>query len=306
MSDFRQTTIQENLRMRARILGAVRRFFIENGFLEIETPLRIQAPAPEPHIQAFQSEDRFLQTSPELGMKRLVAAGYERIFQICKAFRRGERGDRHLPEFSLLEWYGAGLDYQGMMGQTEALVRFVAESLGSAGALTYQEKTVDLCPPWERLTVSQAFWCFAGTTPAAALANDRFDEIVGCAIEPKLGWQKPVFLYDYPAPCAALARRKPDQPDIAERFELYIAGTELCNGFGELTDSEEQRSRFQEAEAIRQSRGHPPYPLPESFLAALSHMPPASGNALGLDRLVMLFAGADTIDQVVAFAPEEI
>lgn len=247
-----------------------------------------------------------MQTSPELGMKRLVAAGYERIFQICKAFRKDERGDRHLPEFSLLEWYVAGLDYGELMGQTEELIRYVAKTLGSGGRLRYQGKTVDLSVPWERLTVSRAFLYFAGTTPEAALADGRFDEIVGCAIEPRLGWQKPVFLYDYPAPCAALARRKPDQADRAERFELYIAGTELCNGFGELTDPKEQRARFQEAEAIRQREGHLAYPPPNAFLSALSHMPPASGNALGLDRLVMLLAGADTIDQVVAFSPEEI
>ncbi len=303
---FRQSAIQKNLRLRAEILQAARRFFIDGGFLEVETPCRIPAPAPEAHIEAVPADGWFLQTSPELCMKRLLAAGFPRIFQICRCARNRERGERHLPEFTLLEWYAAGWTYWEMMDHCEALVQNIRSRLGGGNRIAWQGDVVDLSPPWDRLRVKEAFERYAPISMAAALDQDRFDEMIGCVIEPRLGREKPLFLYDYPARCAALARRKPGDPDTAERFELYICGMELCNAFTELTDPGEQRQRFAAEAAQRAAAGLLPYPSPEPFLDALAGMPPASGNALGIDRLVMLFADTARIDDVVAFTPEEL
>jgi elongation factor P--(R)-beta-lysine ligase len=306
MFSSRQAAIQSNLRGRARIIASVRAFFSAAGYLEVETPVRIPAPAPEVHIDAQEAGKWFLQTSPELCMKRLLASGYEKIFQICPCFRRGERGARHLPEMTLLEWYTAGADYLDMMRQCEELIAFVADRLDAGRRLTYQGHAVDLTPPWERLSVDEAFRRFAGLSADEALDRDCFDEKMGIDIEPRLGIERPVFLYDYPARCGALARLKPADPSLAERFELYIAGMELCNAFSELTDPGEQRARFLDENRIRRRSGRAVYPLAEPFLKALETMPAAAGNALGLDRLVMLFTDAATIDEVVAFVPEEL
>jgi len=294
------------LHLRARVIDAVRAFFARDGFLEVETPIRIPAPAPEAHIDAQESGDWFLHTSPELCMKRLLAAGFQRIFQICRCFRKNERGGRHLPEMTLLEWYAAGWDYLDLMRQCEELMGFLLVRLDHGSPLVYQGRAVDLSSPWARLTVDEAFRRFGGMTARQALERNCFDEVMGVAIEPQLGLDRPVFLYDYPAPCAALARRKPEDPSVAERFELYIAGLELCNAFSELTDATEQRERFAAENRTRERLGRSAYPPAEPFLRDLSTMPPAAGNALGIDRLVMLFADADSIDEVVTFTPEAL
>jgi lysyl-tRNA synthetase class 2 len=303
---MRQSTLKTALRLRSGVQQAIRFFFEDRDYLEVETPIRIPAPAPEAHIEPEPAGDAFLHTSPELCMKRLLAAGFPRIFQLCRCFRRGERGRRHLSEFTLLEWYTAHHDYWHMMAQTEALVQHVARALDRGGRLSFQGRSIDLEGPFDRLAVEKAFRIFAGTTPEKALAAGRFDEIVGLEIEPRLGWERPVFLYDYPAPCAALARLKPDRPDRAERFELYMGGIELCNGFSELNDPAEQRRRFEQELRTRQQLDRPATPLPERFIADLAMMPPATGNALGVDRLVMLLADTLTIDDVTAFVPEEL
>lgn len=297
---------RDRLRCRARILSAIRAYFSANGYLEVETPVRIPAPAPEAHIDAVPAGGWFLQTSPELCMKRLLAAGYERIFQICKCFRGEERGRRHLTEFTLLEWYRAGSDYFQMMDETEALIRFVAECAGKGTRLFYRGREIDLKGPWDRMPVADAFDRYAAADMATALETGRFDEAIALEIEPHLGFQRPLFLYDYPEASGALARLKPDDPTVAERFELFIAGLELCNAFSELTDPSVQRRRFEKEEALRRRAGGAPYPSPEPFLAALAHMPPASGNALGVDRLAMLLTDAGAIDEVVAFTPESL
>jgi lysyl-tRNA synthetase class 2 len=239
-------------------------------------------------------------------MKRLLAAGYQRIFQICRCFRREERGGRHLPEFTLLEWYTANADYRHMMAQTEALVRYAALEVNGARALAFQGGIVDMAAPFDRITVAEAFARWAGGTPEDALAAGRFDELMGLEIEPRLGWQRPAFLHDYPAACAALARLRADRPSVAERFELYIGGIELCNGFSELTAADEQRRRFEAERDLRRQNGRILPPMPEPFLAALADMPPAAGNALGIDRLAMLLADTTVIDDVSAFVPEEL
>ena len=292
------------LRARARIVAAIREFFSEAGYLEVETPHRIPAPAPEANIDAVPSGDWYLQTSPELAMKRLLAAGYPRLVQLCRCFREGERGGRHLPEFTMLEWYRAGADYRDLMDETERLVRDVARAAG-VGEIAWGGHAVRLDPPWERLTVRDAFRRHAATTPEEALATGLFDELLVCRVEPNLGLERPTFLHDYPVSLAALARKAPE-PRVAERFELYVAGLEVANGFSELTDPVEQRERFVEERAVRLAAGKDPYPMPEPFLEALEEMPEAAGIALGVDRLVMLLTGAAWIDEVVAFTPEEL
>jgi lysyl-tRNA synthetase class 2 len=236
----------------------------------------------------------------------LLAAGLPRIFQICKCFRQGERGRRHLPELTMLEWYTAREDYRHMMGQCEVLIGYVAQELKGECRISYQGRPIDLQPPWRRLSVARAFEDYGSLSMADALAQARFDEIMGIEIEPRLGWDRPTLLYDYPASCGALARLKDDGSNLAERFELYIGGLELCNGFSELTDAAEQGRRFDLEVAVRRSLGRPVYPRPEPFLKDLAAMPAATGNALGLDRLLMLLADTHTIDDVVAFTPEEL
>ncbi|MEJ2477922.1 MAG: EF-P lysine aminoacylase GenX, partial [Desulfobacterales bacterium] len=239
-------------------------------------------------------------------MKRLLAAGYSRIFQICKCFRRNEKGRRHLPELTVLEWYTAGADYSDMMTQCEALLTDVAHSLGYRDGLCYQGRRIDLSLPWPRMTVTEAFARLAGVSVEQAIEEDRFEEVLALEIEPWLGVERPLFLCDYPAACGALARLKPSNRRLAERFELYIGGLELCNAFTELNDEDEQRVRFDVERESRRRAGLTVYPMPESFLEALKDMPDAAGNALGIDRLVMLFADTTEIDDVVAFTPEEL
>jgi len=303
---YRQSKIRKNLELRARVIQAIRQFFVDSGYLEVETPNRIPAPAPEANIDAQPAGNWYLHTSPELCMKRLLAAGFPRIFQICKCFRRKERGRKHLPELTMLEWYTAGSDYLQMMNQCEALIGRVARQAGSGRSLVYQGNRIDLQTPWPRLSVAEAFKRYTATTMEIAVKEKRFDELLAIHIEPELGRGRPVFVYDYPASCSALARLKPQDRQLAERFELYIGGLEICNAFTELTDPVEQKLRFEWEQDLRRYAGNAVYPMPHKFLQTLTDMPAATGNALGLDRLVMLFADANGIDDVVAFTPEEL
>jgi lysyl-tRNA synthetase class 2 len=292
--------------VRARIIQAIRAFFIDREYLEVETPIRIPAPAPEAHINAVITDDWFLQTSPELCMKQLLAAGFSRIFQICKCFRHKERGTKHLPELTMLEWYSTGHNYRDLMNECEDLICAVAHLINGNDKISCRGREIDLATPWTRMSVAAAFDRYASMEMEQALEKDCFDEVVATEIEPNLGSTTPLFLYDYPAPCGALARLKPRNDLLAERFELYIAGIELCNGFSELTDPAEQRARFEKEQLLRMSFGRPVYPMPQRFLKALKDMPDAAGNALGIDRLVMLFCDAAEIDEVVSFTPEEL
>jgi len=215
---WKLTAKADALGLRARMIQAIRRFFLERDFLEIETPCRIPAPAPEPHIDAVASGEWFLHTSPELCMKRLLAAGYPKIFQICRCFRSGERGEGHLPEFTLLEWYRTGADYLALMDDCESLIFGVTGELGFKGEIFRRGRVIRLQSPWERLTVGEAFSLYAPIRLSEALSGDRFDEIMACDIESHLGWERPVFLYEYPAALGALARVKAGNPAVAERF----------------------------------------------------------------------------------------
>jgi lysyl-tRNA synthetase class 2 len=297
---------KKNLEQRARLLQGIRQFFIEKNYLEVETPQRIPTPAPESHIDAVPSETWFLHTSPELCMKRMMAAGYEKIFQVCRCWREKERGSRHLPEFTLLEWYRAGADYQSLMAECEDLIGFVAQAVKAWPTIHFRGCEIDLLSPWERISVKEAFQQYTHVSMTEALSRDLFDEVMVQEIEPKLGIKKPTFLYDYPAERGALARLKKAEPNLAERFEFYVGGLELANGFSELVDSEEQRRRFHSENENRKSANKPVYSIPERFLDELDNMPPSAGIALGVDRLVMVFLDAKTIDEVVAFTPEEL
>lgn len=295
-----------NLWLRAKLIQAIRRFFVEHDFLEIETPHLIPAPAPEIHIDAIRAGHTFLHTSPELSMKRLLSAGYHKIFQVCKCFREGERGERHLPEFTLLEWYRTGIDYMALMDDCEEMVLSVSRDLGCGEKMKYYRRDIDLERPWNRISVKEAFDCYASISMKKALKWGCFDEVMVGEIEPHLGIPKPTFLYDYPATFAGLAQLKEREPKLAERFEIYIGGLELANGFSELTDVSEQRARFERDRSGREQIGKTIYPLPERFLESLAHMPGSAGIAFGVDRLAMLFANTPKIDDVISFAPEEL
>ena len=275
----------ENLKARAQVLRTIRTFFDGRGFVEVETPVRIPAPAPEPHIDCPASGDWFLRASPELQMKKLLAADLPRIYQIGACFREGERGRRHAPEFTMLEWYRANADYTDIAADMEELARAVLWARGNAPLA------------FARLTVREAYRQWAGWDPVEDWEQDRFDFDMATKIEPNLP-KGPLFLTDYPAPAASLARLKADDPRVAERWELYMDGMELANAFTELTDAAEQRRRFEAARAERRTLGEADYPLDEDFLSALARMPPAGGVALGVDRLVMLACGAASIDAV--------
>lgn len=312
MNNFNQDNIfsfvrkRRTLQLRAELIQSIRNFFIENNFLEVETPIRIPSPAPEEHIEAISSDNWFLQTSPELCMKRLLSAGFPRIFQISKCFRAAERGDTHLPEFTMLEWYVTGFDYHQLMDQCEALLITAFKDMGYDKNIVWQSKNIFLEPHWERISVADVFSRYAPISLQDTLNQNKFDEIMVEYIEPHLSVDHPTFIYDYPARLAALAKIKESNPAVAERFELYIGGLELANGFSELTNANEQRQRFEEALKARTAKSWAHYEMPEKFLKSMKTMPPSAGIALGIDRLVMLLADTDKIDDVVAFTPETL
>jgi len=296
----------KTLSKRATLVQAIRHFFVERGYLEVDTPVRLPAPVPEAHIEPETSGGWYLQTSPELCMKRLLAAGCAKLFQICKCFRKNERGAYHIPEFTMLEWYRSSCDYHGIMSECEELLLYLAGDFGVASSAEIKKRVQSLSSPWDRITVAEAFDLYAPISLKESLAAGKFDEILCQYIEPHLGRNRPLFLCDYPAPLGSLARLKREDQTIAERFELYIGGIEIANGFSELTDVKEQRERFEKDMATMKANGREPGPMPERFLADLAGMPEAAGIALGIDRLAMIFLGADAIDQVVAFPPEEL
>lgn len=317
------------LKARGRIAIACRAFFQAEGFEEVETACLQVSPGNETHLQAFATdlvaEDGarsrlYLHTSPEFACKKLLAAGEERIFTFARAFRNGERSALHHPEFTMLEWYRARAPYAAIMADCVALARAAAAAAGSR-ALSWRGQTADPFAEPEILTVAEAFARFAGLDLLAALDDlaplaeaarrlsirvaedddwsDLFSKILNVAVEPQLGRGRLTLLTEYPAREAALARLKPGDGRLSERFEMYACGVELANGFGELVDPIEQRARFEAAMAEKLRRYGEAYPIDADFLAALEIMPEASGVALGFDRLVMLAAGAARIEQVL-------
>jgi lysyl-tRNA synthetase class 2 len=295
---------KSNLERRASIFKHIRDFFQEQGFLEVETPIRAPAIAPELFIVPFQSEDWFLAASPELHMKRLLAAGYDKIFQFSHCFRKGERGRWHNPEFIMLEWYRKGADYRKIIEDTEKLVAAVAYKLEHKKTIKYRGQEIDISLPWPRLTVRDAYIKSAGWDPVTVNEPERFDIDFVEKVLPGFAKDRPTILLDYPAAQASLARLKLGNPLVAERAEVFIGGLELANAYSELVDVKEQASRFREAiEQIKKERGQI-MPLPEKFLEAMKNLPECGGIALGIDRLVMLFCDADSIDDVMAFTED--
>ena len=311
---------RETLEARARILRALRAWFEGQGFLEVETPARVRSPGQEVHLDAVPAgEGHWLITSPEYHMKRLVAAGLPRIVQIGKCWRGNESGPHHRGEFTMVEWYRANAPLAALADDCEALLRIAAAAAGRDPA------ALGLAAPFARTTVRalcarhggvdlqgdedaaalRAKVAAAGVALGSAGAwDDIFYQLFLDRIEPQLAAGGPTFVFDWPAPLAALARPKPGDPRVVERFELYAAGLELANAFGELTDPVEQRRRFEEESGIRAARGKQQYPIDEALLAALPAMPPTAGIALGFDRLVMLVLGARDIRDVVAFGED--
>ena len=285
------------LKTRSHVLRTVRDFFYSEGFMEVETPIRIPAPALETHINAPVSGKAWLRTSPELHIKRLLVDGCDRVFEMGACFREAECGRRHNPEFTMLEWYRLKADYLDILGDTEQLVRRVLSS-----TLTYQGEQIDLSTPWPRIKVRDAFMTWAGWDPTQHWDANRFDEDLVAKVEPSLPRHTPCVLIDYPAQAAALARIKPDDPTVAERWEVYIGGLELANAYTELCDPVAQRKRFEVAADERRALGKSAYPMDEAFLKALEcGLPPCGGIALGIDRLVMLACDAPDIADVRSF-----
>ena len=320
--DFHSTATLETLRERAELLHELRNFFREREYWEIETPLLSHDIVVDAHLEPFrvpsrQGESLFLQTSPEFAMKRLVAGGADAIFQICKAFREGEAGAYHNPEFTIVEWYQVGTTYRQQMTLVEDLVRRILARGRAARGITAN--------PFDRTTYDSAFERVFGSTVLDKSAGDLVrictehnvaiptglddssrDELLNLMLaerlEAQLGRETPEFLFDYPDSQAALARVRSGSPSVAERFELYIDGTELCNGYQELTDATELRSRIQQQNTIRIHDGRQPLPASSRLLDAMDYgLPECSGVALGFDRLAMLALGKNTVAEVIPF-----
>ncbi|MBI4285244.1 MAG: EF-P lysine aminoacylase GenX [Chloroflexi bacterium] len=294
------TRVKTNLERRTAILEGIRAFFREEDFLEVDTPLLLREIIPEQHITPFIANGHFLATSPEIFMKQMLAAGYGNIFQLCHCFRKGERGRRHRPEFTILEWYRTGADYLKLIEDTERLVSSLANRLGYGTAIDYQGQRIDLTPPWPRLTLRDAFLKAVSWDPVANPDAERCDIDLMAKVVPAFAAGRPAVLCDYPAALASLSRLKPADPMVAERAEVFIGGLEIANAYTELNDAAEQAERFRhEIEALERQGRH--ITLPEHFLAAIRHLPECAGIALGVDRLVMLLCDAASIDAVLPF-----
>jgi lysyl-tRNA synthetase class 2 len=327
---------RDRLERRGRILAAVRGFFAARGFVEVDTPALQVSPGLEPHLRAFTTEwrdpdrpapvRRYLHTSPEYAMKKLLVAGLPRIWQLAHAFRDGEKSPVHHPEFTMLEWYRSGAAWRDLAEECGALVAICQEAAGAAD-LSWRGHRADARGAWQYLSVAEAFRRFCDIDLLATAPDPlhpRLDLLAEAAaaagvaphpgddwetlyfrlflerIEPHLGIGVPTILHDYPLSMAALARRSPRDPRVAERFEVYVCGLELANAFGELTDAAEQRARFHADRAKKAALYGETYPIDEDFLAALAHgLPECAGIALGFDRLVMLLTGADDITEVL-------
>jgi lysyl-tRNA synthetase class 2 len=318
---------------RAAILAAVRAFFRDAGFLEVETPTVVALPGMEPHLDPFRTgvtevgganHDAYLITSPEYSMKKLLAAGLPRVFEIARCYRNGEPWDgSHNPEFTMIEWYRADADYAAIMADMETMVASVAKAVTGSDKIRHQGREIDLAPPWDRMTVAEAMERHAGLDLGRAIddpvwfraaveakgctltADDTWDDVFFKIflrdVEPKLGVDRPLILHEYPRSMAALARLKKADPRFAERFEAYVGGMELANAFSELNDAAEQRARLEEERDLRAKLGRHVYAVDEKFLEAVGRMPEAAGIALGVDRLVMLLTDAAVISDVLFF-----
>jgi lysyl-tRNA synthetase class 2 len=287
---------------RARLYASLREYFARAGFLEVETPILVRLAGMEPHIDPFAVKGRFLHTSPEYAMKRLLAdEDAPPLFQICKVFRDEPASVTHNPEFTMLEFYRPHADYRAIMEDVEGALSHCASGQGLFGKA-----------PYERLTVHEAMLRYANVDWRTLKArpgdawDDTFFRIFLDKVEPQLGLERPVFLCEYPASMASLARLKPGEPTVAERVELYAGGVELGNGFSELTDAAEQRKRLVDEQAQRKAAGQRVLALDEKFLEALTRMPPSAGIAIGLDRVLMVMTGVARVEDVLLFPDSDL
>lgn len=323
--------------IRAHVIDAIREFFKNQDFLEVETPLLSASPGMEPYLEVFETsllsaggkKRAFLLTSPEYAMKKLLVAGLPKIFTVCKSFRNGEgNSKKHNPEFTILEWYRAQADYNDIMRDCEELLCFISKKVLGGKSISYQGKKYDLARSWERLSVAQAFKKYCGIDADVLLDKNKllaagkkrgfsigraatweqiYNQFFLNDIEPHLGIKRPTILYDYPASQAALAKRKKNDPRWAQRFEFYIGGIELGNAFTELTDAEEQRERLKGEYQERKMLGKTLYNVDEDFIAALeAGMPEAGGIAVGVDRLCALFADTADLSDIIFFPVNDL
>lgn len=309
------------LKIREKIIDSIRDFFKSQGFTEVETPLMTTYPDPSPFNEVFEvhsvaGKKFYLAPSPEFYMKKLLAAGSGNIFQICKAFRDGQESPIHSPEFTILEWYRTNADYKDIMKDCENLVSFITRN--SQSVIGKLKNNINIIPPWKRISVKEAFAKYANINLDEFLDIKKarkicqkhgyhlnpshsweqlYHQIFLNEVEPKLPTQNPLILYDYPAPLAALARLKKDNPNYAERFEFYIAGLELGNGYSELTDSKEQEKRLKKDLTTRKKLGMRLFPYDKEFVTAVGKMPPCGGIAVGIDRLIMALTDIKTIKE---------
>jgi lysyl-tRNA synthetase class 2 len=331
-------TLKETFLVREKVIDTLREFFKTRGFHEVETPLLVKSPGTEPYLEVFETEVKFaegdnytayLLTSPEYAMKKLLAAGFENIFQICKSFRNKEgRSSRHNPEFTILEYYRSHADYTALMTDMEEMLQMLAEKMsGHKESFEYQGRVMDLSKPFKRISVAEAFQTMANVDIDTLLSDkiievakqkgyqvddtttweQAYNQIFLNEIEAKLDQTKPTIIYDYPLSQAALSKRKKSDPRFAERFEIYLAGIELGNAFSELIDADEQEGRLKAELKERDQLGKTKYELDTDFIDALrSGLPDCTGIAIGVDRLVMLFANVSTIEDTMLFPINEI
>ncbi len=299
------------MQLRHTMAQTMRTFFYDQGFWEVDSPIRIPSPAPELHIVAEPSGKEFLRTSPELHMKRMLAAGAEAIFQLSPCFRAHENGSRHRPEFMMLEWYRLHADYMTILQDMQTLVAKAFDAINPLISTNTKNKPdawaapLDVSTPWAVHTIRDIYLERAGWDPVSNFDPDRFDLDMVNIIEPSLPTDRCSILIDYPVPVAALARRKHDDPRVAERWELYAGGLEIANAFSELIDPKEQRQRFQDTLQRKKEINETVYALDEPFLQALEYgIPPCAGVALGFDRLLMALTGTPYIKDVLPFPHE--
>ena len=295
---------RSRLAARAKMLSALRSWFVQNDFLEVESPVRLPTPALEDYIDAVTAgEGRWLRTSPELHLKRLLAAGYERIFEIGPCFRAGETGDHHREEFAMLEWYRRGGTWRNLMADAQSMIHAAIAAIHPGKtALPFRGKLIHFDGSWQELTVADAFARYAQMPLAEALRRGEFELQLCEQVEPRLGNDAPLFLTEYPVECSGLAAPLPGKPGVVARWELYVAGLEIGNACSELVDPPEQERRFEATAALRKREGRTVYPMDQPFMNAIwNGLAPSAGTAIGLDRLAMVLTDAADIAEVRAF-----
>jgi elongation factor P--(R)-beta-lysine ligase len=299
---IRINKIASKLKFRSNFLFYLRKFFIENNFIEIDTPVMIKAPAPEDYINAPQVGNLFLRTSPELHMKRLAAAGFNKLFQLGPCFREDEIGRLHNVEFTMLEWYEKESNYIEFMHFLKKMLNTIIHQSCGTLKIKYGAEFIDFSREWEIITVKDAFKKYASTTPEDAIRDDNFEILLTEKIEPNLPKDRPVIMKDYPLAMAALSKVNKEDPTVAERWELYLGGIEIANTYSELTNFKEQRKRFTKAHLNRRYNDLPEYPEDNEFYSALEYgLPEFGGSALGIDRLIMILTDSHNIKDVISF-----